>query len=429
MLDAASEDIELAERLLAEWDQGRGTSKSQLEIREWGDATSHGRRFDRFIRKTLGVSTTRPSKQTDRISELESHLRRLGIVPPGTKPASWEAQLQHARNSALAALKAWNDPSATFRTGTFALLFVTAWNSLAIAVLQQRNGEWRELDDDGNPTLFEGLERSRETLDLIKDAFPEDNHRGLRENVYDWVQLRNCVAHRHLPALDAAVIPLAQAGLLNFENAVSETFGDEFLLAEQLSVPLQLSGFRDPGVLSSLKRLQASLPLDVQAILSRAEKADPELLQDQTYMLRVAFIPAVPASGRSPDAVAYFLKPGEVPQELEEAVQEYVVLPKIARPPRPNLGAKDVIRAFQERTGFRLTTTQHLELARSEGVRPPRDAEDWTATDARYCEYVPAAKLYLYNQGWVDRLVDLVGTEERYRDTFGYDPVKLDVGT
>lgn len=159
--------------------------------------------------------------------------------------------------------------------------------------------------------------------------------------------------------------------------------------------------------------------------MSRAETSDPELLQDQTYMLRVAFIPAVPASGRSPDAVAYFLKPGEVPEELENAMQEYVVLPKISRPPRPNLGAKDVINSFQERTGLRLTTTQHLDLARSLGVRPPRDAEDGTATDARYCEYVPAAKLYLYNQAWIDRLLDAAGTEAAYRHTFGHDPVKL----
>lgn len=425
MAEPKAEDIELAERLLAEWDQGRGASKSQLELREWDDATSHGRRFDRFIRRTLGVATTRPSKQSDRIGELESQLRRLGVLPLGARASSWEAQLQHARNAALAALKAWNDPGAAFRTGTFALLFVTAWNSLAIAILQQRNGEWRELDDEGNPTLFEGMERSRETLDLVRDAFPESEHRGLRENVYDWVQLRNCVAHRHLPALDAAVIPQAQAGLLNFENALADNFGGDFLLAEQLSVPLQLSGFRDPGVLSSLKRLQASLPLDVQAILARAENTDPELLLDQTYMLRVAFIPAVPASGRSPDAVAYFLKPGQVPEELEEAVQEYVVLPKLARPPRPNLGAKDVIRAFQNRTGFRLTLTQHLEIARSEGVRRSREEQDSKGPDARFCEYVPAAKLYLYNEAWVDRLVELLGTVEGYRKVLGYELLEL----
>lgn len=422
MPGSTAEEIELAERILAEWDEGRGTSKSQLELRVWGDATSHGRRFDRFIRKTLGVATTRPSKQSDRIAELESQLRRLGVSPLGAQANHWEAQLQHARNAALAALKAWNDPTATFRTGTFALLFVTAWNSLAIAMLQQGDQEWRDLDETGQPTLFEGMERSRETIDLVRDAFPESDHRGLRENVYDWVQLRNCVAHRHLPALDAAVIPQAQAGLLNFENALAENFGPDFLLAEQLSVPLQLSGFRDPGVLSSLKRLQASLPLDVQAILTRAENVDPDLLTDPTYMLRVAFIPAVPASGRSPDAVAYFLKPGQVPEELAEAVQEYVVLPKIARPPRPNLGAKDVIRSFMERTGFTLSLIQHLEVARAEGVRPTREEQDSKGPNVRYCEYVPAAKLYLYNEAWVDRLVELLGTPERYRKVLGVEP-------
>lgn len=419
---ATPAEIELAERLLAEWDEGRGTAKSQMEIREWADATSHGRRFDRFIRKTLGVSTTRPSKQTDRIALLEGQLRRLGGLPPGSKIKAWEAQLQHARNAALAALRVWNDPSATFRTGSFSLLFVTAWNSLTIAILQKRQQEWRVLDDKGNPTLFDGLEKSRDTLDLIAQAFPEQGHHGLRENVYDWVQIRNSVAHRHLPALDAAIIPQAQAGLLNFETAISDTFGEDFLIADQLTVPLQLSGFRDPGVLSSLKRLQASLPLEVQAILSRAEKEAPKLLEDPTYMLRVAFIPAVPTSGRRPDAVAYFLRPGEVPEELGEAIQEFVVLPKIAQPPRPNLGAKQVIAAFQAQTGLKLNTDQHLSLARKLGVRPPKGGKDITATDPKYCEYVQAVKVYLYNQKWIERVVEEVGTEEGFRSHFQANP-------
>lgn len=74
-------DIALARELLAEWDEGRGTSKSEIERRVWGDGGAHGRRFDRFIRQTLGVSTNRPSKQTDRIATLEAQLRRLGEVP------------------------------------------------------------------------------------------------------------------------------------------------------------------------------------------------------------------------------------------------------------------------------------------------------------------------------------------------------------
>ncbi len=64
----AGADVELARELLAEWDQGKVASKSQIEIRVWDDATSHGRRFDRFIRRTLGETTSRASRQTERES-------------------------------------------------------------------------------------------------------------------------------------------------------------------------------------------------------------------------------------------------------------------------------------------------------------------------------------------------------------------------
>ena len=416
------DDVALAERLYAEWNDGKGVSKSQIEIREWGDATAHGRRPDRFVRRTLGVSTTRPSRQTDRIGALENQLRRIGEMPEGTQYEVWEVQLQHARAACLQALRIWNDPTANYRTGTFSLLFVAAWNSLAIAFLKLRGEEWRELDEAGIPRERDGTEQAMVTMELIDRAFPAPGHVGLRENVRDWVNLRNCAAHRHLPALDASVIPLAQAGLVNFESALASGFGEGWLLGEHLSVPLQLSGFQDPGVLASAKRLQASLPLDVQAILSRAGEATPELLADETYVLRVACIPIVPASGRSPDAVAYFMRPGEVPEELSDALDRFVVLPKVGRLPRPNLGAKEVVRKVNDRIPWVFNVSHHANVAWKLGVRPPSDASDKSSTEIQFCEYVPAAKLYLYNQAWVDRLEAILTTAEDFQTNTGRPP-------
>lgn len=425
----AAADVELARELLAEWDQGNGTSKSQIEIRVWGDATSHGRRFDRFIRRTLGETTSRPSRQTDRIAELEAQVRTLGRSPAGSHVEEWEAALQHARSACLAGLRIWNDPSGTFRTGGFALHFVTAWNSLAIAVLHHSGREWRQLDTADQPELTpEGVEKARQTLDLVVDAFPGDEHRGLRENVRDWVGLRNSVAHRHLPALDMAVIPWAQAGLLNFEAALEQEFGSAWSLSDQLSVPLQLAGFRNPDVVASLRQLQASLPLDVQAILSRVTDATPELLADPSYQLRVAFLPAVPTSGRRPDAVAYFVRPSEVPDELAESLQRFVVLPKVVRPPRPNLGAKAVAAAVQDRIPYKFNFTRVNVVARALGVRPPAGATDPAATDPRYCEWVSAVKIYLYNQDWIDRLVGELSDPDRYQELLGCPAVLRIVG-
>ena len=386
-----------------------------------GDGGAHGRRFDRFIRQTLGVSTTKKSKQTDRIQALESQLRRLGTSPDGTELEEWEGQLLHGRNAALAALRVWNDPTATFRTETFALLFVTAWNSVALAVLQRAGSEWRSLEEDGLAELVDGRERAQETGSLIASAFPSHRHLGLRRNTDFWIGLRNSVAHRHLPALDALVIPHAQAGLLNLEGVLDEHFGADYRLAEHLSVPLQLSGFRDPDVLRSVKKLQSSLPLDVQAYLATQAELNEDLIEDPSYMLRVTFVPAVPSSGRNPDAVAHFVRPGEVSEDLGLALKEYVVVPKVIRPERPSLIATQVVEAVSDRIPYRFTMTMHTAASRQLGARPGRDA-DQTATDARYCEFVTSVKRHLYNEAWINRLVDELSTPDGFRAATGCEP-------
>lgn len=415
--DEESQD-ELAHTLYDRWKAGE--KKSRLEIEVWGDATAHGRRFDRFVRQHLGVSTTRPSKQTDQIAELRGQIKRLGALPTGGEPESWEVQLQHARGACLAALRHWNDPAGQFRTSAFALMFVTAWNALAIAVLQKSGGEWRKLDDAGDIVRVNGTEQALDTPELSARAFPGESitERGLRENIKFWTDLRNCVAHRHLPQLDLPVIPHAQAGLMNFESVVVEMFGPEYALAESLTVPLQLSGFRDPGILASRKALQAGLPLDVQTLLDRGSELDADVANSPTFQMRVAFLPVVPASGKGADAVAYFVKPGELSDELDESLQKYVVLPKIWKGGRW-FRAGEVAAEVQRRTGFKFAASPHHSNATVNlGVRPATGEAPRTC-DIAFAEYVSSFKQYQYTQAWIDRLAELCADTAGFEATTG----------
>ena len=420
--DPATEDIDLAQRLYAEWQAGK--AKSLIERETWNDGRSHGRRFDRVISRTLGLPTVKRSKLSDRVGDLEGQVRSLGQVPVGAPEQSWERQLIHARQSCLSALRVWNDPTASFRAESFSLLLVTAWNAFCIAILQKRNEEWRSTDDADAPFQTDGADRALDTRELVAKAFSEEEHLGLRENLRIWIDLRNSVAHRHLPALDHLVIPNAQAALMNFEKAIVREFGPAFAIAERLSVPLQLSGFRDPGVLASRKKLQASLPLDVQHLLAQPELDHPTLGSDDTFLLRVAFIPFVPSSANSPDAIAYFAKPGEVPNAISDSIERYLVLPK-GYTARPSILPTEVVKAVQERTGYRFNTNLHAEAARRLGARPPRGESDATV-DIRLAEWISAHKRHLYTQAWIDLLSEKLSTPEGFLEATGRDPAPVE---
>ncbi|WP_395154301.1 DUF3644 domain-containing protein [Ilumatobacter sp.] len=415
---AASKDKALAESLLTRWNWGNGESKSELEREVWEDGSSHGRRFDRFIFRELGVNTKKTAKSTTQIEELERQVRSLGAHPVTRVASDWELHLAHSRKSMLTALRLWNDPTASSRTGAFSLLLVTAWNALALARLQRDSREWRKLDGGGEPVLVNGVPQAIDTRDAIDLAFPGDGSLGLRENLRLWIDLRNAVAHRYMPALDQSIIPEAQAVVLNYENVVVDTFGSEYALEENLSVPLQLSGFRDPGVLASRKKLLAALPLDVQALLSRTESELPELLSDPTYRLRIAFIPVAMASGNAADAVAYFVKPGEVPGELDEALSQVVVISKTLVDKCVH-GGRKATKVIAAAIPFKLTEADHKKIGQTLGVRVADGKPDRTLKP-EYAKYVGAAKIYTYSDGWIDLVIEELSDVNRFETLVGH---------
>ena len=107
--------------------------------------------------------------------------------------------------------------------------------------------------------------------------------------------------------------------------------------------------------------------------------------------------------------------------ELSDMLSHYLVMPKISRGPRPNMGAKQVTAEVQRRMPFKFNTNDHAAVARNLGVRPPKGEPDRTI-DNKFCEYVPAAKIYVYNQKWIDRVVELVSTVDGFLEATGRQP-------
>ena len=417
-----------AEEMHARWLAGE--AKSQLEITYWGDGTSHGKRFTSYVRRWLGVETERRSEQTERIRHLEALLRINGIAPTDAGDLAEEHRLvAKARESALAAVRVYNDPAAGFRSETFIVLMVIAWNSLFQAILE-RDGIDYVRGADGKQVSIDDRAKVLTTGELAARAVGGDGRqaRGIRANLDFFLGLRHQIAHRYLPALDLEVTAEAQAMLLNFENLVVAEFGDEAALGDRLTVPLQLSGFRDKEALTSLRAAQAQLPVDVQAYLRRhREQVDEDVLRSSEYAMPIFFVPVAANRERSADAVVRFIRPGALTPEVEEALEQLAV---VAKPKRVPVASDDLLRPTEvvnlvgERLPFRFTLDTHTRAWKYYAVRPATDSAEPEATDDRYCHWDRLLHGYGYTRAWVDKLVEELADALAYEQVAGFQPEK-----
>jgi hypothetical protein len=402
-----------------------GAPKSALEVEYWNAATSHGKRFTSYIRRWLGHETERKSAQTLRIERLEALLKVHGISP--TEPDALKEQYRlvvKSRESALAAIRVYNDPIAGYRSETFIVLMVIAWNSLFQAIMERDGDDYYERDSHGQPILIDGQAKVKGTLKLMLHVIPDRN--AIQANLDFFLRLRHRISHRYLPALDLQIASEAQAMLLNYENLLVEYFGVEASLVAQLSVPLQLSRFRDAMTGRSLKEAQAQLPVDIQDFLNRhREEVSDEVLRSPEYALRIFFVPITANRQRSADAVTRFVKPGTVPTEVERAIQGLAVVTKPKQVPvesgdlfRPS----EVVDLVSERLPFRFTMITHTRSWKHYKARPSGGSDQPELTNQQYCRWDRLMRAHGYTQAWVDMLVQELSDPATYEAVVGYRP-------
>lgn len=412
----------LAAELYERWSSGE--KKSPLEVEFFGNATSHGKFFTSYVRKWLGVETEHKSIQSEYIDRLESLLRANGLSPGAAGDLAEEYRLlAKARESALAALRIYNDPLSGFRAESFIVLMIIGWNSLLQAVLERDGVDYYDRDPGGRVIEINGRGKVKDTSALIDLALAGDRFRSVRANLDFFLGLRNVIAHRYLPALDTSIVGEAQAMLLNFESLLVAEFGEQAKLGDQLAVPLQLSGFRNSGSSEALKRAQSLLPVDVMNFLTahREEVAD-DVLRSPEYSLQIFFVPVTANRERSADVVARFFRPGEVPDHLTEGLRELNVVTKPKHVPVASgdlLRPAEVVNLVAERLPYRFTMDTHTRCWRHYNVRPASGAAEPEATDPRYCRWDRLLNGYGYTREWVDRLVDELSDPAIYEAIVG----------
>ena len=92
------------------------------------------------------------------------------------------------------------------------------------AILEREGIDYFDRDDDGAAKTVDGRPRVRDTDELISLVGELRMPAPVAENLRHFLRLRNLIAHRYLPALDAPTAGHAQSMLINFEELLVEEF-------------------------------------------------------------------------------------------------------------------------------------------------------------------------------------------------------------
>lgn len=327
-------------------------------------------------------------------------------------PPELEALLRKARESALLGLQLYNNPTTVFKTEGFIVLLVIAWTALLHAILKRRGADCHYKDANGQVLLVNGDPKMWELRECLRAFFQEQTD-PIRTNLEFFIELRNKIEHRYVPAIDPHVAGECQAMLLNFDDLLTAEFGPYFGIRESLTVPLQTSTIRSDEQGKVLKKLQAGHFEDVKQFIDNFRaNLGPTIGGDQRFSFRVFLVPKVGNHRATSDVAIEFVKLDSADADLVGrqivAIKEKQVAVHNLDMFKPSVVAREVAK----RLGKRFTVSDHTLAWKKYGVRPSLFAT--TGCDSRYCAPDPVHQDFVYTRAWIDLLVRDLSDAEAY---------------
>jgi hypothetical protein len=337
----------------------------------------------------------------------------LQPIPMSLRKGKTKSTLQASIDSALLAVEVYNKPRTTFRSEAFIVLMVMAWTRIFHAHFNVTIGDrYYYKKKNGRYETVDGERKSWELSTCIKkySVLPVP----VEKNLYFFVALRNKIEHRHINKreIDTLIFGECQALLFNFENLLIQLFGDHYAINESLVYSLQFSHLRTPKQEMANK---AALSKDVADVVSYVEKyrnsLDDEVYNSQEYSIKLIQVPKISNTNRA-DAAIEFVRWDELNEEDKAAYEQVAIIikdkkVKIEAANVKRLKPGEVVQIVNKQLAAkRLTTNLHVVLYKVFAIRPPNGADDPFETIAGFCLYDETHNDYVYQDAWVDFLVN-----------------------
>lgn len=332
--------------------------------------------------------------------------------------------LEKSRESAIQAVASYNLPGTPFRSGNYIVLMVIAWTSLLHAIFHDEGKKpYYRKNKAGH---FERVDGEPKTWDLSKciKEYWKGKKTPVTENLKFFIKLRNKIEHRSMPELDPMIYGHCQSLLLNYEDLLTEKFGDRYALNESLAFALQFSRNRSPEQLGAMREQLREEAEDIADFLDSFHlNLSTDITQTLEYCFQVFLIPNVKNNPTSEALPVEFVPYDPEDPDQQEALEKHQALVKEKQVPvvnpgkyRPSHVVDEVSEAIAPKY---FNMHDHTQAWKHFEVRPPTNSERPEDCKTKYCQWDDVNRTHIYTQDWVNLLIEKMANDEEYEEIVG----------
>jgi len=296
--------------------------------------------------------------------------------------------IEKSRESALCAIRVFNDPHVSFKSETYIVLMIIAWTYLLHAYYRKKGIEYRYYDQNGKKKKFHKTKHGAYKYWELERCLNEKTCPLDKEVV---TNLRFEIEHQMTRSLDSFLSGRYQACAVNYNDSLKKFFGKKYGLDQYLSYSIQFTEISDEQM--SGPNPQATIPERLRAYVVEFDNAlNHDEYNSPKYSYRLLFKRKMVNKPGQADRVVEFIDPNS---DLAKTIdREYWVKKEVER---KKYRATDVVKEIRD-AGFSKFKIQpeHLKMWKAEDAKNPAKGFG-----------TEVAGVWYWYQTWVDKCLAL----------------------
>ncbi len=341
-------------------------------------------------------------------------------------PVKVKELLEKAKESCVLAVDVYNKPRTSFRSGAYIVLMVIAWTALFHAIFQREGVKYyyRKKNSIRYKKTPDGEKMAWELTTCVKKYFEnkDKKYEPVRNNINFFIRFRNQIEHRFMPELDNEILSECQPFLNNFEEILSEEFGEYHNINESLVYSLQFTHLNSKSKEFTPSKDFIRIKNQIREF---RDSLSPEVISSPQYRFQAILIRTT-----NPNKADYTIKVIDEedldPDQMRDIKHAIGITTEKIRSVS-NVGhliAKDVVKDVQRELKsihspkIRFNSYHHKICCLEYQANKGKKSKNKLVTDDNFCIYDEAFEDYTYTTKWIKYLIKKLGDNEEFLRLF-----------